>query len=372
MKISENFDSGNIEIVNTDNLNNIQLNIRKDSNAQHFQWFHFRVQGLKDKECRFKIMNAHAASFAKGYENYQAVASYDRKHWFRVPTEYNGQALIISHQPDYNSIFYAYFTPYSYERHLDLVHSMQTNDLCEVVNVGETVDGRDIDLIHAGNGNGKKVWIIARQHPGESMAEWYIEGLLNRLFDKNDAVSKNILEKIQLFIVPNMNPDGAYLGNLRSNSAGTNLNREWLEPSMQKSPEVFLVRQKITEVGVDLFMDIHGDESLPYNFAAVCEGVPSYTEKQKQLEEEFIRRWVDSNPDFQNQHGYCKSKAGEADLSWATHYIGEAHQCCAMTIEMPFKDNADHPDKVFGWSAERSMTLGASSLTVINQMIDKL
>ncbi len=33
-----------------------------------------------------------------------------------------------------------------------------------------------------------------------------------------------------------------------------------------------------------------------------------------------------------------------------------------MTLEMPFKDNAAHPDPQAGWSAERSQQLGASLL----------
>ena len=372
MKISTNFDSGNIEVLSVDDVNNIQLNIQNDSNSEHFQWFHFRAQGLQGQDCKFKIMNAHKASFAKGYENYQALASYDRENWFRVPTEYNNKELIISHRPDYDSVFYAYFTPYSYERHLDLVQQVQSNGLCEMIDLGETVDGRDLNLIIAGNPNGKKVWIIARQHPGESMAEWYMEGLLNRLFDNDAAAAKNLLEKAQLYIVPNMNPDGAIRGNLRSNAAGINLNREWQSPSPTKSPEVFLVRQKIEETGIDLFMDIHGHESIPYNFAILNEGAPSYSEKQKQLADEFLTRWIDVNPDFQNTFGPEKKKAGEADLRIATNYIGETYGCLAMTIEMPFKDNDNHSNEKTGWSAERSMALGASSLTVIDQMLEKL
>lgn len=372
MKISSNFDSGNIEVLSSENINDIQLNIINDSNSEHFQWFHFRAQGVRDQDCTFRIMNASKASFAKGYESYQVVASYDREHWFRVPTEYNDKELIISHRPDYDSIFYAYFTPYSYERHLDLVQQVQSNGQCEMLDLGETVDGRDLNLIIAGNPKGKKIWIIARQHPGESMAEWYMEGLLKRLFNTDDLIAKNLLENAHLFIVPSMNPDGAFRGNLRSNAAGVNLNREWQSPSLAKSPEVFLVRQKIERVGIDLFMDIHGHETIHYNFAILNEGAPSYSEKQKQLADEFISRWMATNPDFQNTYGPEKKKAGEADLRIATNYIGETYGCLAMTIEMPFKDNDNHPNEKTGWSAERSMALGASSLTVINQMLEKL
>jgi murein tripeptide amidase MpaA len=37
---------------------------------------------------------------------------------------------------------------------------------------------------------GKKrvVWIIARQHPGESMASWWMEGFVRRLLDAQDPM----------------------------------------------------------------------------------------------------------------------------------------------------------------------------------------
>lgn len=37
---------------------------------------------------------------------------------------------------------------------------------------GETLDGHDLDLLRVGtDGEGKRrIWVVARQHPGESMA----------------------------------------------------------------------------------------------------------------------------------------------------------------------------------------------------------
>lgn len=56
-------------------------------------------------------------SYKEGWENYQACASYDRREWFRVPTDFDGTNLIITHTSQFDSVFYAYFTPYSFERH---------------------------------------------------------------------------------------------------------------------------------------------------------------------------------------------------------------------------------------------------------------
>ena len=124
------------------------------------------------------------------------------------------------------------------------------------------------------------------------------------------------------------------------------------------------------ETGVDLFMDIHGDEGLPYNFIAACEGNPSYSEKQKNLEREFIQRFIAVNPDFQDDYGYDKDEPGKANLSMGTNYVGETFGCLSMTLEMPFKDNAALSDPVFGWSPEKAMNLGESSLTVIHQLCE--
>lgn len=40
--------------------------------------------------------------------------------------------------------------------------------------------------------------------------------------------------------MPNVNPDGSIRGHLRTNAVGANLNREWKEPSLERSPEVLL------------------------------------------------------------------------------------------------------------------------------------
>jgi murein tripeptide amidase MpaA len=173
-------------------------------------------------------------------------------------------------------------------------------------------------------------------------------------------------------VVPNMNPDGALRGNLRTNAAGANLNREWLAPSLERSPEVFWVRQKMMEVGVDLNLDAHGDENLPYNFCVGTEGNPGYTPRIAALEDSFKAAWVSTCPDFQTVQGYPRIKPGESNPTLATSWIGQNFDCLAFTIEMPFKDNANLPDALTGWSGERSKKLGASVLLPILAVVERL
>ncbi len=374
MKISSNFDSGNIEIVSLDSHDNIRLKIRKDTYSETMQWFHFRLHGAEGYPCTMHIENAHECSYPEGWAGYQALASYDRITWFRVPTTYNNGVLTIDHTPEENSVFYAYFTPFTYEQHLDMVSAAQRSPLCVLEFLGETVEGRDIDLLIVGepDDNKKKVWIIARQHPGEPQSEWFMQGLIERLLDRDDPVSTILLQKAVFYLVPNMNIDGSLAGNLRVNTAGKNLNREWANPDSELSPEVYYTRKKMEETGVDLFLDIHADEALPYCFASGIEGIPSYDDRLQWLQETFVTKWAEYNPNFQTEHGYPKNEKGKANLNIGSKFVGEHFKCLAQTIEMPFKDNANLPDREFGWSTLRSMNLGASMLNPILYVCDKL
>ncbi|SBS35342.1 Zinc carboxypeptidase [Marinomonas aquimarina] len=372
LKISSFFDGGNIEVIDATEPDNIRVNIPKDTNSDFFQWFYFRLQGGMGEQCVIRFENAADAAFAEGWDDYQAVASYDREHWFRVPTEYLDGVLEVTHTPEQDSVYYAYFAPYSYERHLDMVAWAASYEDCITHHIGETVEGRDITMLEVSKTQGlaKNIWIIARQHPGETMAEWFMEGLLERIFDESHPVARALLEQCRFYIVPNMNPDGAVHGNLRVNSKGVNLNREWKRATQERSPEVLAVQKKMSETGVDLFLDIHGDETLPVNFVDGCEGVPNFDQRMADMEAIFEEIFTAVSPDFQNEIGYENVRYGEETLTVASKWVGNTYRCLSLTLEMPFKDNQNLPDEVVGWSPERCKILGADVLYPIYHVVN--
>ncbi len=380
MKITSAFDGGNIEVIAADTPSNVRLNIRVDNGSDHYQWFYFRASGVRDQALRMSIDNAGSASFTDGWVDYQAVASYDRQRWFRVPTRYADGTLTIEHTPTGDAVYYAYFAPYSQERHADLIARSLTADGVRLEVLGSTLDGRDIDLLviddppaaDAKASPKKPCWIIARQHPGETMAEWLIEGLLARLLDPQDPVARRLRATSVFYIVPCMNPDGAFRGHLRVNAVGANLNREWTLPTLERSPEVLCVRERMAETGVDFFLDVHGDEGLPYNFIAGPDGIPSLTEAMVALENDFQAALRQASPDFQSVHGYPKAAPGEANMTMATNYVAETHGCLSMTLEQPFKDAADTPLPEVGWSPERCQKLGVAILDALYAVHGKL
>lgn len=378
MHITANFDAGNIDVISLEDKKDIQLAIRPDVGEEFFQWFNFRLSGEIGEQYVLNIVNAGQASYLEGWENYQAVASYDREYWFRLPTSYKDGTLTIMAELECDTIQIAYFAPYSYERHQDLLAAVQTHPLVSLEHLGETLDKRDLTLVKVSDGdsnsdgNKRNIWITARQHPGETMAEWLVEGLLYSLLDSDNATAKLLLEKANFYIVPNMNPDGSVRGHLRTNAVGTNLNREWLNPSLEKSPEVFHVINKMEATGVDLFYDVHGDEALPYVFLAGSQGTPSYNDRLARLRDRFSDVLKLASADFQSEFGYDVDAPGTANMTIATHWVAERFDCLANTLEMPFKDNNDLPDADTGWSPERSIKLGEASLVAMLAVVDEL
>lgn len=378
MHITANFDAGNIDVINIDDKKDIQLAIRPDVGEEFFQWFNFRLSGQIGEQYVLNIMNAGEASYLEGWESYQAVASYDRQQWFRLPTSYKEGKLTIVAELECETMQIAYFAPYSYERHQDLLAAVQTHPLVTLEHLGETLDKRDLTLVKISNDdsnsdpNKRNIWITARQHPGETMAEWLVEGLLYALLDSDNATAKSLLDKANFYIVPNMNPDGSVRGHLRTNAVGTNLNREWESPSLEKSPEVFHVICKMKETGVDLFYDVHGDEALPYVFLAGSQGTPSYSDRLAHLRDRFSEVLKLASADFQSKVGYEIDAPSTANMTIATHWVAEYFDCLANTLEMPFKDNDNLPDEEMGWSPERSIKLGEASLVAMLAVVDDL
>jgi murein tripeptide amidase MpaA len=369
--ISSSFDAGNIRVVRQDD-SSADLEIVNDHMSDFYQWFFFRVAGAAGRELTLRITNCAGAAYPNGWPDYSAVMSLDREEWLRVSeTTYADGVLTIRLTPPEDLVWLAYFAPYSMERHHDLVTQTAALPGVGYKSLGKSLDGQDIDCLTIGEGD-LNIWLYARQHPGETMAEWWMEGALEKLTDEDDPVARVLRRECTFRVVPNMNPDGSRRGHLRTNAVGVNLNREWHAPSADKSPEVLCVRNAMDDSPPDFAMDVHGDEAIPANFLAGFEGIPSVTERQLKLFNLFGESLERLSPDFQRSQGYEIPAPGQANMSMSTTQLAERYGCVSMTLEMPFKDNFDLPDEVYGWSPQRSKYLAFACLDALHAVLPEL
>jgi murein tripeptide amidase MpaA len=427
--ITAGFDGGNGELIDSTCVEGVfdaRLNMGKEPFTQgtdkreHWQWFYFKASNLQAaaiSTCKFRLVNAGSSSYPAAWPGTWAVASYsDRSVWFRTPTTYDpstGELCVtVAVEPGQPHVYVAYFAPFSYEQHLALIADCAAkkdtdgSPLCSVTTLTATLQNREVEMITAGSGP-LKLWFTCRQHPGESMAEWWAKGFLARLLSSDDDLARKLRSLATFRVVPNMNPDGAVMGHLRTNACGANLNREWastgeyVAPSMERSPEVFAVLALATEIGVDLWVDVHvrpqidhssacacwccellwlngrfvgahmwvqGDEELPHVFFAGAQGIPGWNDRHAELYRLFATAQLKACPAFQLLHGYGNEQIGEANMAICSDHIAAQFDCLAVTLEMPYKDSLELPEPSGGWSAGRCERLGASMLNAVEEV----
>jgi murein tripeptide amidase MpaA len=363
LQIDADFDGGNI-IVESADADSADLSIRPDSNGPWFQWFYFRVRGAAGKALTLRIINAGASAYPGGWPGYQACVSTDNETWIRAQTRFADGTLTIHYSADGDTIWFAFFAPYDLARHQRLLDRAATAPGVAVDILGRSVDGRPIHRITLGSGP-KIVWAVGRQHSGETMASWWMEGALDRLLDPDDPVSAQLLRITTVHLVPIINIDGAARGNLRGNAAGVDLNRQWNDPDAAKAPEVAAVLRAMDATGCDLSLDVHGDETLPHVFVDGCDMDPAATPAQATGVARFKAALLKASPAFQTKVGYEASYGGDEASGMCNRALGRRFGTIGLTLEMPFHDCVEAPDAVAGYSPAACREMGRACIAAI-------
>ena len=369
IRITSTFDGGNIRVVAVDG-DSATLEIPTDAHSEFAQWFYFRVTGEPGTDVTLTLQGLDKSAYPLGWPGYKARVSEDRLDWTQAETDYADGRLTIRHTLETGSAWFAYHAPYTMEMHDDLVAWAAAAGARHDV-LGWSIQERALDRLRIGDG-GKQVWLYGRQHPGESMAEWWMEGALERLLDPEDAVARVLAREATVHLVPNICPDGTALGHLRVNAVGANLNREWVDPKPDRAPEVLCVLRAMDASGVDFAMDVHGDEAIAAAFLAGFEGIEGHTAALQAKYERYRDTLAARTPDFQTRLGYPVTAAGKANLTMSTNHLAQRFGAVSMTLEMPFKDNDDCPDPQRGWSPARSKQLARDCLAVLAEVVGEV
>jgi murein tripeptide amidase MpaA len=379
--ISTAFEGGSIGVEHIGAGGDIALRLLADENAADTHWFYFRLAGAAGIDCRMTLVNSDSMARLAGrdevpdcWTGYRPFVSDDGRHWVRTGAEYEGGRFTICHRPARDLAWFAYFVPYTMERHAALLGRCLADPRVELDILGTTPDGHDLEMLTIGvPGPGKpRLWIVGRQHASETMASWFMEGFLARLLDRDDALARALVDSAVFHVVPVANPDGCVRGNTRTNALAMNLNRAWADPEPETAPEVVAIRARMREEGVDFFLDVHGDEELPYVFLGGPLEIPSRSARLATLFARYQHAMESASPDYRASDPYPGGPPAEADLRMAWNWVAEEFGCLTVLLEQPFKDTAHMPDATFGWSPARCGRFGAATLPAIAEVLPEL
>ncbi|MBT8291364.1 MAG: peptidase M14, partial [Muriicola sp.] len=141
-----------------------------------------------------------------------------------------------------------------------LISEHQNDSGVTISKVGESIEGRDLNLISIGQGP-TNVFLWSQMHGNEPTATQAIFDILN--FFKSDDFTEEkseILNSLTLHFLPMLNPDGAEVFK-RENKLGIDINRDALR---LQSPEGQTLKRVRDSLDADFGFNLH-DQSTYYN-----------------------------------------------------------------------------------------------------------
>ena len=223
-----------------------------------------------------------------------------------------------------------------------LIDSLRSNEKFEVTVLGKSVQGRDITMISAGQGD-KQILLWSQMHGDEPTATAAIFDIINYL--KTD---QSVLKGIKVHFIPMLNPDGAEKFD-RRNALGIDINRDALRLQSQESK---LLKNARDSLQADFGFNLH-DQSKYYNIsnhskpATISFLAPAFNEEKdiNSTRGNAMRLIADLNGVLQQ---YARGQAGRYSDEFEPRAFGDNMQKWGTsTVLIESGGHPDDPEKQF-------------------------
>ncbi len=143
---------------------------------------------------------------------------------------------------------------------LPLIEKLKHQPGFTVKKVGESVEGRDLNLVSIGSGK-TKIFLWSQMHGDESTATAALFDIFNFLSDSsNKQFYDYLFGKVSLYFLPMVNPDGAERFK-RRNAYDIDLNRD---ASRLQCPEAIVLKNVFDSLKAEFGFNLH-DQSIRYS-----------------------------------------------------------------------------------------------------------
>lgn len=218
--------------------------------------------------------------------------SSDGISWSIIPAEKTSDnRLRFQVHLDADSLYLARLEPYTLADLSNLVAEISDHPLVEITPIGQTVEGRELEIIRVGRLKAPyRILLRARSHAWEPGGNWVIQGLIRSLLqDSNQA--RQYLKKYCVYIMPMANKDGVARGYTRFNVMGKDLNRDWDCPANENyapenhALESWLDSMVSLEMCPHLGIDLHNDNGGKLHLSRPENNLERYLGAMKCFEE---------------------------------------------------------------------------------------
>ena len=274
--ISTNFENASQLDWEVDSLGIVNVSLiydheRASPNRANGHW-HFKLEADSGSEVTVILKNfENVWNGMKGVpisEKTNCLISKDGINWSVIPADFiSGNRLKIKVTMNYDQLYLASVEPYRISDLDKLLLEIKGKPQVEIMNVGNTAEGRPLEIIRIGNPDApSSVFLRARAHSWEPGGNWVAQGLIRTLLEKDAA---QFLKRYCVYIMPMANKDGVARGRTRFNTNGKDLNREWDRPAdriltpekyaFESWLEMMISKGKKPQLAIDLHNDQGGN-----------------------------------------------------------------------------------------------------------------
>lgn len=152
--------------------------------------------------------------------------------------------------------------------HIDKwISELLSNSFVTKTKIGESVEGRPINLLKVGQSDDQKMIIVlSRQHPPEIPGFLAMMAFVETICSDSE-IAVDFRKEYNTYIVPLVNPDGVENGHWRHNRGGVDLNRDWADFNQPETSAIRdFINQKMTDTGGKFYfgIDFHSTQQDIY------------------------------------------------------------------------------------------------------------
>lgn len=285
--VAASFEGGSIGRVEQVSSTHLRCAVKgqadQDGRNRQANWYYFRLDGLPKEEIRIEFTDlAGEYNYRSGAHSMtrqtRPVYSYDNRTWTHfgdedVSWDEKQVRLTVRFRPERGRAWIAHTPPYTTEHLGSLLASISKHPHVSRDSAGKTTQGRELPLLTIADPtvqekDKKVVWVMARQHAWESGTSWVMDGAL-RWLASEDAHATQLRRSILWKFFPMADPDGVVNGQVRFNTNGYDVNRNWDTADARRTPEIFVMKKALlgwmdTGHRIDLFLAMHNQEAGDY------------------------------------------------------------------------------------------------------------
>lgn len=244
-KWSTQFESGSAKGLHRRDDGAIGFRISEEPGGDERLWFYFKIQFDGKEQPEFVVENSEEAhQRGRRWKITKPIFSVDGKNWIRAGktiypilprlTKWFAKPVFRFKAPlSADTLWVAYFHPYTNEQLGLFLKNIQRFPEVNVSSIGKTAESRDIlkvDISRARlhrKSEDRIIWVMCREHPGETPASFVCEGLIQALLEH--PAGRRLRQSYSFSIIPIVNVDGVARGYYYHNAKGINLALDWNE-----------------------------------------------------------------------------------------------------------------------------------------------